>query len=58
MRYCDVFDSTVYPFWQSHPPSYRLSRKPYKSTCDKNSYLPETSLTFKARSRPPLDNIL
>ncbi|CAL8462842.1 g2376 [Coccomyxa elongata] len=47
VRYCDLFMSTVLPYWQSNPPSHRLTSKPYKSIWAKNSYLPEHTLTFK-----------
>ena len=43
----EIFDQHVRPFWQAHPPRYRLSAKPYKSVWDKNAVLPEDSLTFK-----------
>ena len=43
----EIFDQYVRPFWQEHPPRYRLSAKPYKSVWDKNAVLPEDSLTFK-----------
>ncbi len=49
VRYCDLFMSTVLPYWQSNPPSHRLTSKPYKSIWAKNSYLPEHTLTFKVR---------
>ena len=48
VKYCDLFESTVLPYWQSDPPRHRLTSKPYKSIWAKNSYLPEDSLTFKA----------
>ena len=46
----EIFDQYVRPFWQEHPPRYRLSAKPYKSVWDKNAVLPEDSLTFKVAS--------
>ncbi|EIE27188.1 hypothetical protein COCSUDRAFT_55211 [Coccomyxa subellipsoidea C-169] len=39
VKYCDLFESTVLPYWQSHPPRHRLTSKPYKSIWDKNSRL-------------------
>ena len=53
VKYCDLFESTVLPYWQSHPPRHRLTSKPYKSIWDKNSVLPEDSLTFKASHDVP-----
>ncbi|KAK9907611.1 hypothetical protein WJX75_006988 [Coccomyxa subellipsoidea] len=47
VRYSDLYMSTVLPYWQSNPPRYRLSSKPYKAVGANNSYLPEDSLTFK-----------
>ena len=54
VKYCDLFESTVLPYWQSDPPRHRLTSKPYKSIWAKNSYLPEDSLTFKVRGHSTL----
>ncbi len=47
--YHELFEDHVLPFWQLHPPRYRLSKKPYKSIWDRNAVLQEDSLTFQVQ---------
>lgn len=56
--YHELFEKCVLPFWQQHPPRYRLSKKSYKSIWDKNAVLQERSLTFQVRLLARLQNNL
>ena len=43
----EFINHVLHPFWRAHPPQFRLSNKPYKTTLDRNAILPEGSLTFQ-----------
>ena len=43
----EFINDVLHPFWRAHPPQFRLSSKPYKTTMDRNAILPEDSLTFR-----------
>ena len=43
----EFINDVLHPFWRAHPPQFRLSSKPYKTTMDRNAILPEDSITFR-----------